>query len=388
MVRWNYLNWEEMVDTAEKFFREKISSDKKIVLVHHGDADGVTSAVYIADVLKKITGREIEHRIWVSTKSYRLKQEKLIIDNIAPDVLIITDLDIAKEKELLRHWSDTIDDVFIYDHHNILESYKESIPRSIEYLNARMLNIEGIWHPASFFGYELHKRFFDQKNYDWIVAIGLRGDHALFSDEYVALVNNLENDYPELLENIEGKDYKNLLEKSVYYINAGFFYNPDLHEQTVFKVLWKAKELDDYSFIYSNKAESEALVRKRKELKTAIKTTYEKSKEKMELFDSSPLIIYRIDTPHYILGVIAGMIADDHPERIVLVLNKFQDEISGEIREGESANFNVVNILLDISKDFSYLSVGGHPRAAGCLFLVDKYKEFYDKFIRAVNENI
>lgn len=385
MVHWNVMDWEEIIDRAEAFFK-KIQPSDKIMLVYHGDADGVTSAIFISLVLKKLIGRIPEHRIWVSTKSYKMKEEKQIIENINPDVLIITDLDIAKEEKLLRSWADKYERVFMYDHHYIRPEYKETIPRSIEYLNARMLGDENIWHPASFFGYSLHQRFLKENNYPWVAAIGLRGDHAL--NEYDELLEILNRDFPELMEPIEGEDYANLLEKAVYFINAGFFYSPDLHEETSFRVLLKSIELDDYSFIYSGKDEAKELLNKRLELEKSIETIYKEADNKAEFFDDLPLIIYYIDTPHYILGVIASMLLKKYTDKVVLVLNRFKNEISGEIRQGEDANYNLVEMLfvLKNEKDFEYQSVGGHPRAAGCLFNADQLDEFKEKFLEVFNE--
>ena len=385
MVHWNVADWEEIIDRAEAFFR-KIKSEDKIILVYHGDADGVTSALFISLVLKKLTGHIPEHRIWVSTKSYKLREERQIIDSINPDVLITTDLDIAKEDKLLRDWADKYERVFMYDHHYIRPEYKESIPRSIEYLNARMLGDKNIWHPAAFFGYSLYKRFFDEDKYPWLVAIGLRGDHAL--DEYDELLEILSERYPELLEPIEGKDYKNLLEKAVYFVNAGFFYSPDLHEETSFRVLLKAVERNDYSFIYSAKEEAEELYKKRQELEMSIDMIFKESASKAEFFNNLPLIIYYIDTPHYILGVIASMLIKEYTDKVVIILNKFKDEISGEIRQGENVDYNLVELLFALKneKDFEYQSVGGHPRAAGCLFNADQLDEFKEKFIEVFNE--
>ncbi|MCD6578983.1 hypothetical protein J7L48_05865 [bacterium] len=386
MVHWNVVDWEEIIDRAEAFFR-KIKPEDKVVLVYHGDADGVTSALFISLVLKKFLGRIPEHRIWISTKAYKLKEERQIIDNINPDVLITTDLDIAKEDKLLRGWADKYEKVFMYDHHYIRPEYKETIPRSIEYLNARMLGDKNIWHPAAFFGYSLHQRFFKDDNYPWVAGIGLRGDHAL--DEYETLLEILGENYPELLKPIEGKDYKNLLEKAVYFINAGFFFSPDLHEETSYRVLLKAVEKNDYSFIYSGQEEAAELHDKRVELETSIERIYNEAKEKAEIIQDFPLIIYYINTTHYILGVIASMLVKDFPNKVVLILNRFDSEISGEIRQGENIDYNLVEMLfaLKSDKNFEYQSVGGHPRAAGCLFNADQYEEFKSKFLEAFSEH-
>ncbi|MCK4643190.1 DHH family phosphoesterase [bacterium] len=388
MVHWNYLDWEEMIDAAEKFFKQKLSPGKKVVLVHHGDADGVTSGLYITRIVEKITQAPLEHIIWVSTKSYKMKQERALIDSISPDILIVTDLDLGKERDLLHHWSATIDAVFMYDHHNIGEDYRDTIPHSIEYINARMLGYENIWHPASFFGYELNRRFFKEE-YAWVAAIGLRGDHAFFSDEYTELQGIIQKENPELLEPLEGHDYKNLLEKCVYYVNAGFFHHPDMHEATAFRVLAKALELNDPSFIYSGDDVSADLTRKRRELKEEIQRIYAASSELAEFCPDRELIIYKIDTSHYILGVIASNLVKDNPNKVVLILNQFGTEISGEIREGENADKNLVQMMLKVKdKDFPYGSVGGHPRAAGCLFDAEHEKDFRRIFLEAFDESI
>lgn len=388
MVKWDYLDWTEMVDTAEDFFKKKLSPGKKVVLVHHGDADGVTSGVFISRVVEKLTETPLEHVIWVSTKSYQMKQEKVLIDTIAPDVLIVTDLDLGKEKGLLHHWSATIEDVFIYDHHNIGDDYRDTIPRSIEYLNARMLGFDNIWHPASFFGYALHRRFF-KEDYPWMAAIGLRGDHAYFSEEYDELQENVKERFPKLLEPIEGKEYKNHLEKCTYYINSGFFHSPDLHESTSYRVLQEAVKRNDPYYIYSQEGISSDLKRKREELKSGIEKIYLSASEKAEFYPDKNLIIYKIETPHYILGVIASKLIKDHDDKVVLILNQFGNEISGEIRRGDHVTYNLVRILLDLKeRDFKYSSVGGHPAAAGCLFEASLEKEFRRLFLEIMDEQL
>ncbi len=372
MVKWNYLNWEEMVERAITFFK-KIGHGQKVVLMHHGDCDGVVSALYIAETVKEIRGRYPDEILWVSTKSYKLKNEKALIDHLAPDVLLVTDLDLGKEPETLKHWADVIDNVFIYDHHNIDGSYKDAIPRSIEYLNARMLGIPRIWHPAAYFGYSLFKHF-SKNDYPWLAALGLRGDHAF--DEYEELKNEIRDKFPELLKEIENEDYKNLLEKLVYFVNAGFFHNPNGEDNISFKVLQKAMKKNDYTFVYSNEEEAASLFSKRQELKSDIEKIYDGAKDEAKIYEDIPLLVYRINTPHYILGVIASRLKDDHPDKIIYIFNQFDDEISGEIRQGEKIDVNLIKLLLGIGENFKYISVGGHPRAAGCLFPASKYDEY------------
>ncbi len=378
-----YASWEKIMAKAETFFREIQESDV-ICLVHHGDADGVTSALYVYYTILQIRGRVPDHVLWVSTKSYDMKKEGKLIKNINPDLLIVVDLDLLKDEVLLNNWSLNIKKIFIYDHHSISIDVN-LIPNNIIYLNARMLNQEGVWHPASYFGYSISKCFFDNEDYNWVGAVGLRGDHA--HNDYPELFERVKEKFPILFLEVVGKDYNYILEGLTHYVNAGFFYSPDLREKTSFLALQKAWEKKDpMLFFEGDDPVFQELRRKSDEIKKEINVLFEKAKQEAYRPEGLDLVLGKVNTPHYIVGVIAGKICKDEPGIIAVIANEYDENMGIELRMGKNTSCNLVELLMRMKDNFNFISAGGHPVAAGCLIHPSQYEEFAQKLENVYRE--
>ncbi|MDD3628018.1 MAG: DHHA1 domain-containing protein [bacterium] len=380
-----YASWDLMLDKAESFFRE-ISQSDRICLIHHGDADGVTCAIFIYYLILDLRNTPPDHVFWVSTKSYDMKEERELIKNLAPDILIVVDLDLVKEDGLFNEWSLNIPKIFIYDHHSISKDIN-MIPNNIIYLNARMLNQEGIWHPASFFGYEIARRFFETDDYCWIAGVGLRGDHA--HEEYPEFFEKIREKFPILFLEVVEKEYKSILEGLTHLVNAGFFYHPDAREKTSFLALKEAFEKNDPMLFFEGTGPIfEELRRKSVELKKEIKRLTDETRKDGYRPQDLNLVIHKVKTPHYIVGVIAGNLCKEEGNLVCAIANEFDENMGIELRMSHGSRINFVEILQVMREQFNFLSAGGHPVAAGCLIRPSQYEEFKMKFESAFREHI
>ena len=96
----------------------------------------------------------------------------------------------------------------------------------------------------------------------------------------------------------------------------------------------------------------------------------------------------KVNTPHYIVGVIAGLICKEEPGVISIIANEYDENMGIELRMGKNARCNLVDILMRIKDNFNFISAGGHPVAAGCLIRPTQYEEFIQKLENVYREYI
>ncbi len=167
---------EYQIKTNVKKFLEK-SKDKEIYLVSHFDTDGITSAAIMVQTLKKLDKQ-------FTVKIVKTLEEEFI-KKLPKDKLILF-LDLASGS--LNHIENTgLEDVFIIDHHEIIQA----VPEKINIVNSELNGKEKI--SASGLTYLFCKEI-DQENKEFakLAILGMIGDRL--EEEVDKLNNEIVND--------------------------------------------------------------------------------------------------------------------------------------------------------------------------------------------------
>ncbi|MBU2496789.1 MAG: DHH family phosphoesterase [Nanoarchaeota archaeon] len=159
------LNFQDKIEkNVEKFLSLINDKEKRIRIISHDDADGITSAAIIVKVLKRLN-----LQYWLTNlKGF----DENVLENLLKeewDISFILDFGLNEEK--VQKLEELNRDVFILDHH--LADFKKEF-RKVHIINSHLLNEDlsasGVCY---FFG-----KAIDEKNKDlaYIAIIGLIGD--------------------------------------------------------------------------------------------------------------------------------------------------------------------------------------------------------------------
>lgn len=377
------MNWPESLNEFLKIL-DGLNRDWKIWLIHHADADGCVSAVYINAVLKKI-GLSIERRLWVPSPEYDLRRQKSLVEKFSPDVLIFLDLDVVSDGVLLGDWKDKVKRVLIYDHHKVDSSdliCLLSERKDISYLNPRLCKLARSF-PASFFGYQLWKILSGNEIPHWLLGVGLIGDRALEEDQ--RLKEFILTDYQKQMCDSANKDTK--LEQITRLLNSGYFHSEALKEDLSFQLSWKAFEFNQPKLFFDSELElAKKLQKRRDEIEVERIKFIDLAKKDMLREPSYFLSSYLLSSANYISGLIASGLTNLLPAYVVLVGQPWDSNYSFEIRKGSRCKLDLTEILRRQKNYFKPISAGGHPSACGALIRREDLDIFLTTFRKALSQ--
>lgn len=380
------MKWDEAISKVKDFLLN-LSEDEKIFLLHHGDCDGCVSAVYLTKLLMFLK-HNITRRFAIGSFSYDLQCEKNFLKDASVDVLFCLDLDLISDGILLGEWKSGIKKIFIYDHHKIdieeLNSLKKERP-DIFYLNPRYLE-EPASYPSSYFGYWVFKSIFPEKELnEWLLAAGLLGDHAL--EEHPEIKEIVRINYRTSLIEENQLSYRKKLSEITSLINAGYFYRLAKEEDLPFHIAATAFDLNDPGYFFeTNFGFVKELHKRKKIISKECEYLVEESKLKAEIEEKIPLLLYRIETEHYLSGLVASELAAIYRNRVIMVGQKINGKISYELRTGKSCTIDLTEVLQEQKKSYRCLSSGGHPKASGALIIAEDEKKFITSFKSALSK--
>ncbi len=347
------------------------------ILVHHGDADGVTSAYLLYRAFSKFLGKKFSMVRAVGSLDYHLPFLKEFEDRFS--FYLITDIDIGDSLEVVKSLSPD-KKVFVYDHHKI--SFEpQSLPENIFYCNARMLRGTD-WHPASYFAYVFY-RYLEEgdgskldPNALWVVALGLAGDMALY--EYPELEEQVRSEYPRLFEGSP-----TALERIVARINASFSHITSHPSHLAFTLIEKAWEMGDPMYFLEGEDETvKTLQERRKEYHDIIKRAVRLMPERAIVELGYPVVHILVEAPYVINGPLASAMTQEWRDKIALAGQKFGEIVGVEIRRGDRVDVDLADILHSLrNRGFPFISAGGHPMAAGAS-LESKYWKSFIKYFK------
>ena len=382
-----------------------IKAENKIVVYGDYDADGVTSAVLLVEVLAILKGKTevyIPDRV---SEGYGLNKEA--IDEISKkDVKLIITVDGGiRNKEEVQHAKDKNMDVIITDHHIPPEEEDEMpecliINPNIKEEKYPFKNLAGVGVAAKLakaiiskaaLGDEDKQRL-EEKIFD-LVAIGtiadcvsLLGENRILVNKGLEIINKTKR--IGLQELIKAAQIKGRIEAW----NIGFQIGPRLnaagrmeHANTAFELL-----------ITKNKKEAEALAGRlneknidRQKITEEIIVEIEKQIDRRD--DNKIIIgVCPVDKEQEfkiwnegVIGLVAGKICDKYYQP-TLVITKSEEGYKGSGRSIEE--FNIIAALEECEELLD--RYGGHPAACGFSLSTGKLETFIAKIKEIANKEL
>lgn len=376
------MNWEQGVDKFSSLLLE--TKGREIWLLHHADCDGCVGSVFCNYVIARF-GLNLNKRIWILSAEYDLQSQKELIQESRPEILIFLDLDVVSDGVLLGEWKRGVKRILIYDHHKVDGQELDRLLRDhsdVFYFNPRLLSQPHSF-PASYFGYSLFRKFQNQDSRTWLMGAGLIGDRALDEDPEIKKMVLAEYQMLSKSENSRG------LQDITFMINAGYFHRDSQINDVSFELAYNAF-LQNNPFLFFDPSFHlvTEINRRKREIDIAVAKACQQADEIVIKDRDLPLIIYILDSEHYISGLVSSALSARFKDEIIVVGQSWGDKFSFEIRRGPDCNIDITRILNIQRNYYRTLSAGGHPPACGALVVKEDRDKFLDTFRKAFFEII
>jgi len=236
------------------------------------------------------------------------------------------------------------------------------------YINPRIYD-KNIYMPTSYVVWLIYKKFFDDKEIQWIAAFGTLGDFGAKSnkDLFIALRKN----YPELIGNVKIEDRelfeKSLIGKIAKMVDSCRIFEGIKGVEYVTKIIANSKSYED---LLKDKKINQIYQKLEKAFKNELKKL---KKRKIEIGE---FIVYEIKSKLNLKSSLASYLPKVFPNKIIFVAQKSEEgyyEVS--VRRGINRRVNLAKLVEEISRNIRAKG-GGHPTAAG--MRVDDLKELIE----------
>ncbi len=158
-------------------FMHGIRKEDKIALVHHQDADGLTSACILNRAIEKLRGRPADLEIPSGYSDWQVRNEvipKLYHHGIQK--VFVSDIGIDANPILIEEGPKHIE-YAVFDHHKI---YRDLNSDRVIFIKAQYLSsLDGSKYPAAKLVYDVINPIVDVREMDWVSAIGVLADMGL-----------------------------------------------------------------------------------------------------------------------------------------------------------------------------------------------------------------
>jgi len=376
------------MDAACDLIIKHIKSGSNLTVYGDYDADGVTAAAVLAEILKSLGAKVNVYLPARVTEGYGLNK-KAIDELVKARVKLIITVDTGiRNKEEVDYAKNLGLDIIITDHHTAPQ--EKDLPGCL-IINPMVENIPEINLAGVGVAFKLVKALITKSNLDEekkgklaervldLVAVGtvadcvsLLGENRILVIEGLKILN--QQNRVGLKELMEVAQIYNL-NKKINALNIGWQIAPRLnsagrldHANTAYELL-----------ITKDKKEAQALAVKLNEKNKERQKITDEIVERFKIFidknllEDKILVIYSGDLPKIkkecnwcpegVVGLVAGRLCDFY-SRPALVITKSNDEIKGSGRSIDE--FDIIKAIERLKKYFSRF--GGHAKACGFSF--------------------
>jgi GTP-dependent dephospho-CoA kinase len=329
-----------------KRFLEGLGKKETVMIIHHSDADGCTSAA----ILKKaLLGKGVEQVEAISpvTQPYITKEIREMIEKKNPSVLIMADMGNG-DLEYLREESNRRR-IAVFDHHKIFADIGELL-----IVNPCKANIPDTMNPSASY---VTWRACGDAGTGWLAVVGAIGDKG--EKKIGALLDETKARYGISMEE---------LKKCAQILDAAEAFEPG-GANIVVSALMRCSGPKD--LLEGNAPEIKELRGKKDKIEEEIQRISDAYVGKA----NERLIVYGIETKYGIKGDVANVLQERYPHKIVLVYI----ETKGQIRVSMRTNADA-DIATAIKKALGpHGRGGGHPKASGAEMPKEGFNGFLER---------
>jgi single-stranded DNA-specific DHH superfamily exonuclease len=345
---------------SDKISRMLDSGGKKILL-YHTDSDGISSAALI---LRFFSG------FLAIPRDGPIMDKRFLHDIVSkkPDLLVVLDIPIDQEWKKIEAVQKELPDMrmLVIDHH--IPERNLGSGRNI-HVNPRFE--KDVYVPASALVYRiLEDMGKDVKPFVWIAGIGVVGDHA--SEDCGDILEECRESLPETGHS---KRKPMLQVMSDMLMSAVVLHGI----RGVIKGLEILLKSDKPTGLKRNAYLSNCYTRVSGEIKRVMADFRKRAKE----YPNLGLFIYRLNSRMNIASTISTLLAEDHPDKIIIVIKQSKQHVKISARY-QAGDINLSDLLKRAVAGIGF--GGGHKKAAGAVVNKHDIKEFERRLMDRVTE--
>jgi nanoRNase/pAp phosphatase (c-di-AMP/oligoRNAs hydrolase) len=369
--------WKPIVDAGINAL-DVIGKSRKIAFLFHGDHDGCSAAAILSMYLDEFYGKKPEHLVSLIRSPYTIT--RTLMDQfklLAPEVVIILDLPVARDQESLLQLQETVKArLVIFDHHKT-DSLKA--PDTCVLLNPRFVEKELVnAPPPCYFAHLMYKAMNGKHDICWIAGIGVVGDVCV--EVCQDLMEEVRQHHPDLYGFAEIRQdmaWGSKLGELTRLVNTGRFYGEE-GPLVALRALLAAGEAEDPNLLFGQHPLAKKLRAFRLRVDESVSTEMQKAQRSRRVFEDAQLSVYEISSEMNVENaVISGLRALDHDHAIVLLSHKGAT-VSFELRRG-SKSVDLVDSIAFALRGLRNASGGGHPAAGGGTLLARDVPVFLER---------
>lgn len=357
-------------------YLKQVKSDDNVVILHHWDMDGISSAVLISKVLEQVRGKPADTVKIPGERAYHLEEDDLELIEEA-DKLIILDFNL-KADELEQVQKEKNVDILVVDHHSF-----DRIPKNVSFVNPRSENSE-VYVPCSKICLDIADEFDIAQQMNWIAGLGVIQDFGV--DSCRELFEELDEDYQKYLpseltqeklaKNCEYGRYSSVL-------NIKPYRDSEHYSRLAYQALMKSKDLKELEAQEEYRKVYEVYL----EMQDEFNELMENYEEEREIDRKNMVIFFEIESEFNITSSIATNMSTKTPEWIHLVVKK--GEMINLSARCQSGRVDLGKLMKDSLPEGSRdegAEAGGHRKAAGASFPENYLEQFKKNLIQNLEE--
>jgi single-stranded DNA-specific DHH superfamily exonuclease len=345
---------------AASHFIDRIKTLKngRILVLYNADADGFCSSYFIVKSLcsEGNYNNIITKAVW----NFEFDFDWLpgLVDSAKPEVVISLDTPIIQEPQILKLISSQTE-VLIYDHHIVPKNFIPIL--NVSYINSRLLDDNKENFPTTFF---ISSLFYTDKSFehnDFIILFcGLHGDYYFNKNDDLKMI--AESNFKSLFDGFS--DRKSKIDLYTGKINSLFRAFPEKtpHNAQQFII----QKLSSFSI-----EDTLNLFDKEYQIAEAQKKITSEVNNAIEKIKSVPckgdICCEVLQFKTFSVGIVSTVLAFQKYAEVVSIGFKSKTKIQFELRTHEDSKVDLTVLLDKQRNDFTPITSGGHPKAAGAL---------------------
>lgn len=362
--------WARLVARGSEFL---LKDEHSIAILAGADPDGLVAAHFVRSAFKKNFASGAIHHKSFATFDYTFTDAPSFVAKTGATATVSVDIPLIQEGEIVQRLN-KLGQLLICDHH--VPPPKIATKPNFDYLNPRLGDVPNIRLPSSLYAFQVFCSTFEATTELALpLAAGLLGDGALH--QFPAFLTFLQ----ELLD--ERIAPNKLLETSIGRLTKGllawFQCNPGNTPEFWLDGLTSKAALDQ--FISNNRLDNYT-----ERVAVCVAQEVEEALLNPDRNTSGRLYTHRLRTRNFVSNLVANEIARRFPDRVVLVMYPYNRLVQAEIRVGRQIRSDITEVLNLQRHQYKPLSSGGHPTAAGAIFLHDDERSFVTTFGAALEK--
>ena len=361
--------WAPVIEQSHATLSRALKGDS--YLLFHDDADGCSAAAILLS-LASATNNENSFLDFASPETHSVELTDRILGLLTkaePKTVVSLDLafstSVQRISQLLKQLNAHM---LAYDHH--VQSKNQRWPLNCTHINPLTYSLGNM--PACVYSNVLYRHYVKLDDADWVAAVGVVADHR--TRECAPLIKKVRKRYPHLYPFKEATHTlatRSPLMTMANLVNAGYQHSDWPGARIAVEALKETLQSADPSALLEGRTEKTRLLHRfREEVSHELKHHLSSFDAEVKEYPDYHLAIYYMEPKLNITSQIANQLQDRKPGMIIAVVSpETKDTLKVSLRKERNLGLDLSNLAETTTATLEGGSGGGHPDAAGCVFL-------------------